>query len=74
MKESFPTILKENLALQLESVYRTNVNAAYSELKKRLDYLSEVEDTKERFERDMIIRSISEGVFFRLNSVFLFNI
>jgi len=60
--ESFPTIFKENLALQLEAVYRRNVDAVSTELKRRLDYLQEVEATKERFERDIYIKSIIEGV------------
>jgi len=54
--------LKENLAFQLEAAYRTNVQNAYSELKRRIDYLSEMEETKERFERDILIKTISEGV------------
>jgi hypothetical protein len=62
IRENFPTILKENLALQLEAAYRTNVQMAYAELKKRLDYMNEVEETKDRFEREIIIKSISEGV------------
>jgi F-type H+-transporting ATPase subunit b len=60
--ETFPTIFKENLALQLEATYRRNVDAVATELKRRLDYLQEVEATKERFERDIYIKSIIEGV------------
>jgi len=60
--EQFPTIFRENMALQLEAVYRRNMDAATNELKRRLDYLNEVEETKERFERDIFIRSIKDGV------------
>jgi len=61
--ENFPTIFKENLALQLEAVYRRNVNSITTELKRRVDYLQEVETTKERFERDILLQSITEGVY-----------
>ena len=64
VKENFPTILRENLALQLEAGYRRNIQRAYQELKKRLDYLSEVEETRERFEREIFFKTIADGVFF----------
>lgn len=60
--ESFPTIFKENLALQLEANYRKNVETISTEIKRRLDYLQEVEATKQRFERDILLKSINEGV------------
>lgn len=62
--ESFPTIFKENLALQLEANYRKNVETISTEIKRRLDYLQEVEATKQRFERDILLKSINEGVKF----------
>lgn len=42
MQHDFPIIFKENMALQLEATYRKNVEKAHSELKRRLDYLKEV--------------------------------
>jgi len=62
LKADFPTIFKENLALQLEAVYRKNVDTVYTELKRRLDYLKEVEETKKRFERDIFLQGIIDGV------------
>jgi F-type H+-transporting ATPase subunit b len=62
MKTDFPTIFRENLALQLEATYRKNVENAYSELKRRLDYLKEVENTKQRLERELFLNGIIEGV------------
>ena len=59
---AFPTIFKENMALQLEATYRTNVQSVATELKRRLDYLKETEETKKRFERDQMLKWISEGV------------
>lgn len=35
------------MALQLEANYRKNVDKAATELKRRIDYLKEVEDTKQ---------------------------
>ncbi|KAH7716203.1 ATP synthase B-like protein [Aphelenchoides avenae] len=62
VRENFPTIFKENLALQLEATYRKNVATVSDELKRRLDYLREVEETKARFERDILLKSIVGGV------------
>ncbi|KAI1707537.1 mitochondrial ATP synthase B chain precursor domain-containing protein [Ditylenchus destructor] len=62
MQENFPTIFKENMALQLEAAYRQNVEKVSTELKRRIDYLQEVEDTKTRFERDILLQSVIEGV------------
>jgi len=61
-KENFPVIFKENMALQLEATYRKNVETVATELKRRLDYLKETEATKQRFERDYLLKLISEGV------------
>lgn len=62
IKADFPTIFKENLALQLEATYRKNVDHVATELKRRLDYLKEVEATKQRFEREQFMKGITEGV------------
>uniref|UniRef100_A0A7E4VKI5 ATP synthase subunit b n=1 Tax=Panagrellus redivivus TaxID=6233 RepID=A0A7E4VKI5_PANRE len=62
VQENFPTIFKENMALQLEATYRKNVDTVATELKRRLDYLQETEATKQRFERDLLLKLISEGV------------
>lgn len=62
LKENFPVIFKENMALQLEATYRKNVEAVSTELKRRLDYLKETEETKQRFERDFMIKLIKDGV------------
>jgi len=62
VKDNFPTIFKENMALQLEAAYRRNVQTVSTELKRRLDYLKETEATKQRFERDLLLKLIAEGV------------
>uniref|UniRef100_A0AC34Q1I8 ATP synthase subunit b n=1 Tax=Panagrolaimus sp. JU765 TaxID=591449 RepID=A0AC34Q1I8_9BILA len=62
LKENFPVIFKENMALQLEATYRKNVEAVSTELKRRLDYLKETEATKQRFERDYLLKLITQGV------------
>lgn len=63
-KDNFPTIFKENLALQLEAVYRQNVNNVATEIQRRIDYLKEVEETKLKFERDILLTTITSEVFF----------
>uniref|UniRef100_A0A914GWM1 ATP synthase subunit b n=1 Tax=Globodera rostochiensis TaxID=31243 RepID=A0A914GWM1_GLORO len=60
--ENFPVIFQENLALQLEATYRKNVDYAWQELKRRMDYLQEVQATKERFTKEMLVKLITEGV------------
>ncbi|KHJ99486.1 hypothetical protein OESDEN_00522 [Oesophagostomum dentatum] len=69
VKESFPVIMKENMQLQLEAQYRKNVQKVATELKRRLDYLRETEETKKRFEKEQMLKFITEGVsamvFFR---------
>ncbi|KAK5964208.1 ATP synthase subunit b mitochondrial [Trichostrongylus colubriformis] len=62
VKESFPLIMKENMLLQLEATYRKNVQSVATELKRRLDYLKETEETKRRFEKEQMLKFISEGV------------
>jgi len=62
LQADFPTIFRENLALQLEAAYRKNVDKVQSELKRRIDYLKEVEETKQRFERELFMKAIVDGV------------
>lgn len=62
VRESFPVIMKENMQLQLEATYRKNVQTVATELKRRLDYLKETEETKKRFEKEQMLKFISEGV------------
>jgi len=62
MKESFPTIAKENMALQLEATYRQNVATVAAEMKRRIDYLQETEATKRRFEREHQLKWILSQV------------
>ena len=50
------------MALQLESIYRKNAEYAWIELKRRIDYLKEVQETKERFAKEMHLKAITEGV------------
>lgn len=50
------------MALQLEAAYRRNIQTVSTELKRRLDYLQETEATKQRFERDLLLKLIAEGV------------
>ncbi|KAK6058130.1 hypothetical protein COOONC_04304, partial [Cooperia oncophora] len=42
--------------------FRKNVQSVATELKRRLDYLKETEETKKRFEKEQMLRFISEGV------------
>ncbi|KAL3117924.1 hypothetical protein niasHT_005167 [Heterodera trifolii] len=60
--ENFPTIFQENLALQLEATYRKNVDYAWQEMKRRLDYLQEVQAIKDRFSKEMMVKLITDGV------------
>jgi len=62
MKESFPTIAKENMALQLEATYLQNVATVAAEMKRRIDYLQETEATKRRFEREHQLKWILSQV------------
>ena len=83
-----PVALKEAMALQLEATYRLissllpllfndsrkNVQSVATELKRRLDYLKETEETKRRFEKEQMVKFITEGVscFLHFNSLFSF--
>lgn len=62
VKEAFPTILKENMQLQLEAAYRKNVSNVSNELQRRINFLKETEEAKTRFERDIMLKWIVNGV------------
>uniref|UniRef100_A0A0K0FU12 ATP synthase subunit b n=1 Tax=Strongyloides venezuelensis TaxID=75913 RepID=A0A0K0FU12_STRVS len=62
VKEAFPKVLAENLELQLEATYRKNVQTVSNEIKRRIDYLVESEETKQKFEKDCLIKYITGGV------------
>jgi len=53
---------KENVDLQLEAVYRQRLQTAYSEVKNRLDYHVNVQNTKRRFEQEHMVNWIVSGV------------
>ncbi|KAM3716204.1 ATP synthase F(0) complex subunit [Dirofilaria immitis] len=62
VKEYYPVIFKENLALQLESTYRRNVERLATEMKRRLDYLQETEAVRHSFARDHMLKWIINSV------------
>ena len=62
IKGAFPTILKENMGLQLEANYRQNVNTVSQELTRRINYQKDTEETKARFERNIMLKWIVDGV------------
>jgi len=53
---------RENLQLQLEAEYRRRLMKAHSEIKKRLDYMADLEDAKRRFQRRYMIDWIVDQV------------
>jgi F-type H+-transporting ATPase subunit b len=53
---------RENVALQLESVYRSRLSQVYTEVKRRLDYQVSVQGVYKRLERDQAINYIIDGV------------
>lgn len=61
-KENFPPLLKESMGLQLEAAYRQNIQKVTEEMKRRVDYLQETEATKQRFERNHMLKWISNAV------------
>ncbi|CAB3400090.1 unnamed protein product [Caenorhabditis bovis] len=67
IKESLPVALKESMALQLEATYRKNVQSVATELKRRIDYLKETEETKQRFEKEQLLKLINDGVDKQVN-------
>jgi len=46
---------RENLQLQLEAEYRRRLAKAHGEVKKRLDYMADLEEAKRRFQRRYMI-------------------
>lgn len=62
VKEYYPVIFKENLALQLESAYRKNVEKLATEMKRRLDFLQETEAVKHSFVRDHMLNWIINSI------------
>uniref|UniRef100_A0A1I7T2D7 ATP synthase subunit b n=1 Tax=Caenorhabditis tropicalis TaxID=1561998 RepID=A0A1I7T2D7_9PELO len=67
IKEALPTALKESMSLQLEATYRKNVQTVATELKRRIDYLKETEETKARFEKEQLLKLISDSVDKQIN-------
>uniref|UniRef100_A0A1I7TIG0 ATP synthase subunit b n=1 Tax=Caenorhabditis tropicalis TaxID=1561998 RepID=A0A1I7TIG0_9PELO len=67
IKEALPTALKESMALQLEATYRKNVQTVATELKRRVDYLKETEETKARFEKEQLLKLINDSVDKQIN-------
>ncbi|KAK7107670.1 ATP synthase subunit b, mitochondrial-like [Littorina saxatilis] len=53
---------KENVALQLESVYRQRLAQVFKDVKSRLDYQLEVQNVKRRFEQTHMVNWIVDNV------------
>lgn len=53
---------RENLQLQLETEYRRRLQKAHSEIKRRLDFMADLEDAKRRFQRRYMIDWIIDQV------------
>jgi len=53
---------KENVALQLESAFRKRLAEVYRDVKSRLDYQLEIQNTKRRFEQQHMVNWIVESV------------
>merc|ERR1740131_355970 len=57
---------KENVALQLEGLYRQRLAQVHKEVKSRLDYQLDVQNAKRRFEQDhmvnWIVNSVKKGI------------
>lgn len=50
------------MSLQLEAVYRKNVEKIASEMKRRIDYLQETEAIRRAFAREYMLKWIIDGV------------
>lgn len=53
---------RENVQLQLEADYRRRLTKAHAEVKRRLDYMADLEDAKRRFQRRYMIDWIVDQV------------
>lgn len=53
---------RENVQLQLEAAFRKRLMQAHSEIKRRLDYMADLEDAKRRFQRRYMIDWIVDQV------------
>uniref|UniRef100_A0AC35TUS7 ATP synthase subunit b n=1 Tax=Rhabditophanes sp. KR3021 TaxID=114890 RepID=A0AC35TUS7_9BILA len=62
IKAAFP------VAIQLEATYRKNVQQVSQEIKRRVDFLVETEAAKERFEKDFLLKYITDGVVSQIES------
>uniref|UniRef100_A0A0N5AB48 ATP synthase subunit b n=1 Tax=Syphacia muris TaxID=451379 RepID=A0A0N5AB48_9BILA len=62
IKQDFPLALKEAMEMQLEAAYRKNVEKAMAEMKRRIDYLQETEESQKRFKRELMLRWILKAV------------
>uniref|UniRef100_A0A914W3J1 ATP synthase subunit b n=1 Tax=Plectus sambesii TaxID=2011161 RepID=A0A914W3J1_9BILA len=60
--EVLPEVRRENVALELEAVYRERVNQVYKETKRRVEYLVESESVKRRFEQQHMVNWIVDQV------------
>jgi len=64
--EQLITAKKENVALQLEAAYRTRLNDAYNQVRRRLDYQLEVSNVLRRVEQqhmvDWIIANVKKNI------------
>ncbi|XP_064617767.1 ATP synthase subunit b, mitochondrial-like [Liolophura sinensis] len=53
---------KENIDLQLEAIYRKRLQEVYQQVKRRLDYQLDIQNTKRRFEQEHMVNWIVNGV------------